>query len=195
MTDDTFHAEAILEWEFEYARETAAQAQNDRTTIVNMYLLLVGGVGSLAVALPQLGLTPSFNVPRGAYALLFGLIALVGFFTLMKLVRLRQAWHDSVCAMNTIKHFYLQRFPELQDAFRWKMETIPAPGKLWTITFNLALLVVLVDSVALATAIYLTGLRVAIGDYVVEAFAALLFFFWQAWWYFYQLAPAEKDTG
>ena len=44
------HPEEILKLEFEYARETAAQAQNDRTIIVNLYLLLVGGAGSLLFA-------------------------------------------------------------------------------------------------------------------------------------------------
>ncbi len=178
--------EEILELEFEYARETAAQAQSDRTTIVNLYLLLVGGVSSAAVALPQLA-SRGFDVPRCAYSLLFALLGLIGFFTVMKLIRLRQAWYDSALAMSQIKDFYLDKFPDLKPAFRWTTETIPAPGKPWTITFNLALLVALVDSVALAVAVDFTDLRVSGHDYVAPLLAAAIFFFWQVWFYFIQL--------
>ncbi|HEX9075260.1 MAG TPA: hypothetical protein VF932_05750, partial [Anaerolineae bacterium] len=147
MTQSDLKAEEILELEFEYARETAGQAQNDRTTIVNLYLLLVGGVGSLVLGLPQIlsdnRVPATTPISSNAYVLLFTLLGITGFFMLMKLVRLRQAWFESVRAMNQIKKFYLQRFPDLDGAFLWKAETIPAPGKPWTITFNLSVLVML----------------------------------------------------
>ncbi len=187
MTTMNLEAKEILKLEFEYARETATQAQDDRTTIVNLYLLLIGGVSSVALALPQLSKERGFDVPGGAYALLFGLLALLGFFTVMKLVRLRQAWYESVHAMNVIKKFYLERIPELEDALLWKTETIPAPGKPWTITFNLMLLIAIVDSVALGTAFHFTGLRFAFSDYAVDVFAAVMYFLWQIWFYFMQL--------
>ncbi len=187
--------EEILELEFEYARETAAQAQNDRMTIVNLYVLLVGGVGSIAIALPQLGLAPTTPTPRGAYALLFALLALVGFFVLMKLVRLRQAWYESVRAMNTIKAFYLERFPDLAPAFLWKPNTIPPRGKPWTITFNLALLVILVDSASLAIAVYFADGRVpAEAGNVIPVVAALLYLVAQLGFYFYQLPISENGS-
>ena len=176
----------ILEWEFAYARQTAAQAQNDRTTVVNLYLLLVGGVGSIGIALPQLGLRSGFDVPHAAYVLLFTLLGLIGFFTVMKLVRLRQAWHDSARAMSQIKDFYLERFPELKPAFRWKTETIPVPGQPWTISFNLALLVALIDSTAIAVAVHFTDPWLANPD-MVAVFAGVLFLLWQIYFYFFQL--------
>ena len=95
-----------MELEFEYAKETAAQAQNDRTIVVNLYLVLVGGVGSLTLALPQIS-APAVPIPRAGYGLIFAMLAIIGFFTILKLVRLRQAWHDSVLTMNRIKDFYL----------------------------------------------------------------------------------------
>ena len=176
----------ILEWEFTYAQQTAAQAQNDRTTVVNLYLLLVGGVGSAAIALPQLGFRSGFDVPHGAYALLFALLGLIGFFTVVKLVRLRQAWHDSAEAMSQIKDFYLGKFPDLKPAFRWKTETIPVPGQPWTISFNLVLLVALVDSTAIAVAVHFTDPWIASAD-PVALFAAVLFLLWQVYFYFLQL--------
>ncbi len=192
MADLNLQPAEILELEFEYASETATQAQNDRTVVVNLYLFLVGGVGSLALTLPQLA-TPAVQIPKAGYALLFGLLALLGFFTVLKLVRLRQAWHDSALTMSCIKDFYLQKFPDLAPAFRWRTESIPAPGKPFTITFNLVLLVALVDSLLLAVAGNLVGVRVALGEYVIETFAALLYFAWQIWFYFYQLPTAKES--
>lgn len=79
----------ILRLEFEYASKTAEQAQDDRTAIVNLYLLLVGDMGSILAAFYQSA--SAVGVPRLAFALLFLLLAVIGFFVLMKLVRLRQA--------------------------------------------------------------------------------------------------------
>ena len=187
MAELELHPEEILEEEFEYARETAGQAMNDRTAIVNMYLLLVGGVGSIVVGLSQSDSNSPFAVPPMAYSLLFGLLGLTGFFMVMKIVRLRQAWYESVRAMNEIKRFYIEKFPELDAAFLWKANTNPALGKPWTITFNLALLLMIIDSVAIAVAVYSTGLRVPQGEYLVAAFAAFLFLCWQLFYYFVQL--------
>jgi Na+/melibiose symporter-like transporter len=185
-------AEKILELEFEYARTTAEQAQDDRTAIMTLYLLLVGGVGSAIAAITQTSLTPGSSVPHIALALIFFLLGITGFFTLMKLVRLRQAWNDSAMAMNQIKDFYRERFPELNKAFRWKTETIPPPGKPWTITFNLVLLVAIIDSVAMGIAVYFTDWRVPYGEYVIATFVAVVFIFWQLWYYFYQLPMSDK---
>jgi hypothetical protein len=186
MADLNLEPEEILKLEFGYAQESATQAQADRTTIVNLYLFLVGGVGSVAVGLPQLGTKNGVDVPHSAYALSFALLGIIGFFTLMKLVRLRQAWSESVHAMNTIKKFYLDRFPELEPAFDWHVGSIPALGKPWTITFNLALLIALVDCAAIGVAGHFLDQSIANAD-MVGAFAAVIFFLWQFWFYFYQL--------
>jgi len=184
----------ILELEFKYASQTAAQSQNDRTIVVNLYLFLVGGVGSLALGLLQSSSTNALQIPRAGYALLFALLACSGFFTMFKLVRLRQAWHDSALAMNRIKDYYLEKFPELASAFRWRTDSIPAPGKPFTISFNLVLLVAIVDSLMLAAAMNFMGVRITLGEYVVETFTALLYFAWQIWFYFFQLPVGAKET-
>jgi hypothetical protein len=185
MSDIQLTPEEILKLEFEYAQTTAEQAQDDRATILNLYILLVGGVGSIIAGLGQ-------ALPRGVYVIVFGLLALIGFFMLMKLVRLRQAWHDSVLTMNRIKDYYVERFPELAKALRWRTTTIPPPGKWWTITFSLSVLVAIIDSTALAVAMYFTGIRVPMSEYAASVFAALVFFLWQMWFYFFQLPSPEK---
>src|SRR5215212_203660 len=86
-------AEQILKLEFEYARETAYQAQNDRTVIVNLYLLLVGGVGSLLLAVASFVSADQFSLPPQALSVLFTVLGLLGMLTLFKLIRLRQAWY------------------------------------------------------------------------------------------------------
>lgn len=186
MPDLTLSPEEILKLEFEYANKTAEQAQDDRTAILNLYLLLFGGVGSIAVALPQLSAPSIFALPPAVYALLLGFIGVVGFFIIFQLVRLRQAWYDSVLTMNQIKDFYVERFPELAKAFRWRTQTIPPPGKIASITFNLALLVAVMDSVALGVAVFFLNLRMANNEFIVPVFVALIYFFWQAWFYFFQ---------
>jgi membrane protein YdbS with pleckstrin-like domain len=189
MAEPEFEARDILEWEFEYARGTAEQSQDDRTAIMNLYLVLVGAVGSVTLALPQLG---GAAVPREAYGVLLGAIALIGFFVLMTLVRLRQAWYDSALAMNRIKDFYRAKFPELDSALRWRTETIPPPGKLWTITFNLSLLVMLTDSISLGLAMYFVSPRLPFGEYTLFTFGAVVFLLWQLWFYFIQLPVDAK---
>ena len=189
MSDVNLNPEEILKLELEYAQTTAEQAQDDRATILNLYILLVGGVGSIVVGLGQ---ARSFDLPRGVYAIVFAMLALIGFFTLMKLVRLRQAWYDSVLTMNRIKDYYVERFPELAKALRWRTTTIPPPGKIWTITFSLCVLVAIIDSTALAVAMYFTGIRVPMSEYAASVFAALVFFLWQMWFYFFQLPSPEK---
>ncbi|MBM3127169.1 MAG: hypothetical protein FJ009_00870 [Chloroflexi bacterium] len=189
MADVHLNAEEVLKLEFEYAQTTAEQAQDARATILNLYIVLAGGVGSIIIGLAQAN---GAELPRGIYVIVFGLLALIGFFTLAKLVRLRQAWHDSALTMNRIKDYYVERFPELAPALRWRTTTIPPLGKWWTITFNLALLVAIIDSTALAVAMHFTGVRLPLHEYAAPVFAALVFFAWQAWFYFYQLPPSDK---
>lgn len=145
----------ILKEEFVYARETAIQANADRTQIVNLYLLVFGGVGSVLLGLPALARGEGIAVPRGATAAGLSLLFLFGLFTVLKLIRLRQAWHDSVLAMNQVKDFYLRQFPDLEPAFRWRTHTIPTPGKTGTVSFDLTVLVALLDSVAAGAAVVL----------------------------------------
>jgi len=181
----------ILRQEFEYAREASLQSNSDRAQVVNLFLLLVGGVGSIALALPQLAPERSVQLPSAAFAVVFCLIGLLGLFTVFKLIRLRQAWHDSVLTMNRIKDFYLAHYPELAPAFRWRTETIPPPGLIGTITFDLAMLVALIDSLAVGGGMFFLNLRYPVP---VAAVAALAFFALQTWLYFWLLGWPQKAT-
>ncbi|HEY6041250.1 MAG TPA: hypothetical protein VIX58_03895 [Anaerolineae bacterium] len=192
MDSNDLHAEKILELEFEYARDTVSQAVNDRTTVVNMYLLLVGGVGSVLAALAALSSSQQIEIPHSAFAIAFLLMGVVGFFTIFKLIRIRQAWHDSVVEMNRIKEFYIEHFPALEKAFAWRMSTIPPQGKIWSVTFILALLVAVIDSSAIGIATHL-ALGASANPWL-DAVAFLAVVILQIGFYFYQLSSGELPT-
>jgi hypothetical protein len=187
------HEEKILELEFEYARETAMQAQSDRTVVVNLYLILVGGVGSLLLAVTSFSGAGNSTLTTEAVGGLFLLIAVLGFLTLFKLIRLREAWYDSAATMNVIKKYYLERFPDLVTAFRWHPTTIPALDKPWSITFILSAMVMLLDCAALGGGVYfLSGFGAGPGAWLAAG-AALLGLGAQLRFYFYELSRGKKD--
>jgi hypothetical protein len=126
-------ASDILGWEFEYARTTASEAMQDRHTMINFYLLVAGVMASGVVAV----LGQDTELPKAAGTVLLWLLCGIGWFYFLKIIRFRQAWHDSARAMNQIKDFYVQHAKDfepdvLRDAFRWKTETLPPPDKPWT---------------------------------------------------------------
>jgi hypothetical protein len=182
----------ILEWEFEYARTTASEAMQDRHIMINFYLIAVGVVASGVVAV----LDKKTGLPTTAGTLLLWLVCGVGWFYFLKLIRLRQAWHDSARAMNQIKDFYIQnvKAPEvLRSAFRWKTETLPPPDKPWTVFFYSAMLIGFLDSVAYVAGGMLTyqGATLAFPFSVVGPLAlfGLAFFAFHVWLYFAFLKP------
>ena len=150
-TDATrsLNASEVLQWEFEYARTTASEAMQDRHTMINFYLLAAGIVASGVVAV----LSAETSVPYQIGTVLLWLLCGVGWLYFLKIVRLRQAWYDSALAMNTIKSFYLQHCEhftqeQLETAFRWRTDSLPAPGKRWTVFFYSAMLIAYLDTAA-----------------------------------------------
>src|SRR5438105_13976766 len=150
-----YHAETLLKLEYEYARETIEQAIEDRRKVVQFYLLLTGGLGAAALAIAQLDadrapsvsqldsvIGPSAHMPGLVFALLFWLIGLAGFFTLLHLVRLRQAAHETMRSMNRIKELYVERYPALSDALALRAHTSQPPNRLGSLPSNHALPVI-----------------------------------------------------
>ncbi len=145
----------VLGWEFEYARTTASEAMQDRHSMINYYLLLVGisGSGVAAVLGKDIEQRQISNLSAIMGTVILWLLSSIGWFYFLIIIRLRQAWYDSVSAMNQIKDFYIQHAnlvePHvLQRAFRWKTHGLPAPAKAWTVYFYAAILVGFVNSIA-----------------------------------------------
>ena len=187
-------ASDILGWEFEYARTTASEAMQDRHTMVNFYLLAAGVVASGVVAL----LGRDADLPGATGTVLLWLLCGIGWLYFLKIIRLRQAWHDSARTMNQIKEFYIQHVKEfdpdvLRSAFRWQAQTLPALDKPWTVFFYSGLLIGLLDSVAYVAGGVLLNLEAVWSSPLLVlgslTLFGLAFFAFHVWLYFAFLRP------
>lgn len=171
MSDQKSVPDKILEIEFNYAKETAHQAMDDRHKLVNFYLILTGailaGVLNLMTGFDNAnGMLTKFQAEAFAIGLLF-LLFLLGILYLLKLIQLRVRWYDSALCMNQIKE-YSKKCNEISteayaDAFRWNEDTLKNKIKLggfWTISFYSAFLVIFLGSLALAFALCLLSVSV-----------------------------------
>ncbi len=176
----------ILKLEFEYARFTASEAMGDRHTMVNFYLLAFGVIATGVLAI----LSREADLPQSTGTLLLWILCAVGWLYFLKIIRLRQAWHESAQAMNQIKEFFIQHDDqfepeELRTAFRWQAHTLPSPDKPWTVFFYSAVLIALLDSMAYALGAILLDLnlssiipKVDLGLYLLFGIGFLAFHIW-----------------
>ncbi len=139
-------ARQIIIAEFGYIAQTAFQANEDRARAWQYFFVtfatLIAALLSTQVAAAvrqQLYLT---------FVVIFGLLAVLGLITVIQLVRLRQAWLESVRAMNQIKERLIADDLELADYFRWRVETIPPAFKWRSFGFLQALAVGLLSGLA-----------------------------------------------
>lgn len=153
-TDQTLRLESMMLAEFNYANSTAYQALDDRGRMFGIYLgiasVLAGGVG----ALYELGSrSANSGVIAAALLILAGFIGLIFFF---KIVRIRQAFDDSLLTMNTIKEHYISKFkgdvPAVEDIFRWRMKSMPTGRRFGSLTFLVCFAITVIDSLALGLA-------------------------------------------
>ena len=117
----------ILKAEYDYIANTAFQANEDRARGASFYFV---SVGSIVAAILGTQLTAdnlrSVAIP---FFILFLVMTGLGALTIAQLARLRAAWHESVQAMNVMKDFYLEHYPEIEPAFKWRKKTIPETDK------------------------------------------------------------------
>jgi len=167
----------LLELEFGYIKDTAHQTIDDRYKFLNFYIGLTTLVATVSTGL--LSFTGG-NFPtnmRIGIGLLSLSLAIVGWVFLAMFIRLRQAWHESIVALNTIKNFYVSHAViSIKDAFAWDMNTIPKPHKMWNIHFYSSLLIILINSGFLGTGtVLLTSLAVDTLSAMVIGAALALF--------------------
>jgi len=148
--------EEIILREFDYVKETASQAMNDRHTMVNYFLLSAGVVvAGIGVLLSKEGAV-DFQYRDQTLVALSLLFCTVGWVYFMQLVRLRQAWCDSARAMNHLKRVFVKcsgNSPEMAEKiFLWSIKTIPRANKPMTVFHLSALLISILSAVALALA-------------------------------------------
>lgn len=144
--------EDLLKAEYDYIASTAFQANEDRARGASFYFV---SVGSLVAAI--LGTQLSQDNLQGVALPLFILFAVMtglGALTLAQLARLRAAWHESVEAMNVLKDFYLEHYPEFAPAFKWRMKSVPPTDKPYSIANLTAVEVTLLGGLTASAAVY-----------------------------------------
>jgi len=187
----------ILLHEFEYAKETAHQAMQDRLTMVNYFLLITGVILAAMGAMLGKQVSESLQFRDEAIFALSLAFNIVGWVYFMQLVRLRQAWGESAENMNYIKAFFARHcsvpFEQAMRAFRWRMETIPAPEKKMTVFHLSAALISVLSSAAVSVATFaFVGLDLADEIIKIALLLGLYHFFFQMSMY---TAFLEKNSA
>jgi hypothetical protein len=142
--------QALLTAEYNYLAQSAFQSDEDRSRASQFFLI---AFGTFLVAI--FSIQYQNTDPRQLYAifsLIFTALAAFGALTVLQLTRLRQAWTESIRAMDTLKNRAVQDCPDLGECFRWKTDTIPAAFKPWSISFLMALQVAIVSGLAAGAA-------------------------------------------
>jgi len=159
--DPTLKLDNMLLEEFNYASSTAYQAIEDRARMFNLYLLLIGVLGSGLAAIYQLG----GGLHDYTQVLAIGLLLIAGVLGIAffgKLIRLRQAWRDSALAMNAVKEYYIREFkdlkPSAEHAFHWRLATTPL--KNGGVTFVVCATVAFLEGLCFAGAAFLIAQQV-----------------------------------
>ncbi len=143
--------DSILQLEFEYIKDTANQTIEDRNRILNFYLGIATTAGTIAIGISSIIGEITVLVVLGVSLITF-LLAFSGWIFLAMMIRLRQAWFESMKAMNKIKDYYVKNLeiePTLKKAFLWNQSTLPKPERFWNIHFFASLLVNFISSLSL----------------------------------------------
>jgi len=185
LQENAFELSRVLIREFDYIRETAAQAMNDRHTMVNYFIIITGAFITI-IGGRIFGAEEALNNPK-YISILIGvsiIINIIGWIYFMHIIRLRQAWCDSAAAMNQIKEFFIinGRVPDdiARSAFLWDSKTIPKPGKKSNVSYYSAMSISFVSTVVLLFASWLLSPQFETGTVgVFTACIALYHFLFQ----------------
>ncbi|UCG25504.1 MAG: hypothetical protein JSW55_05810 [Chloroflexota bacterium] len=192
-------ADSILAAEFEYIAQTAFQTNEDRAKVSTMYVLTVGSFLAAMLGLRTDLLQTQFIFL--AFAILFALLSLNAGITLLQLVRLRQAWYDSVQAMNQIKDYYVHNLDDLplDGAFRWRQSTLPVKFKPWSVSFLMALQVTILGGAAVGATMVFAGLALLSNTntwlWILAGFVGLIYAVDLIGLYWYLLRDKAGEDG
>jgi len=146
----------IVVAEFNYIAQSAFQANEDRARVSQFFFVTFGTL--IAALLTSQIDTIDQSELYIAFTVIFTLLAVFGTLTLFHLARLRQAWREAAFAMNQIKDQASRHTPELAGYFRWNMSTIPPAFKARSVGFLLAVMVALLNGLAIGAAAVFFGL-------------------------------------
>ena len=155
--DTSLKIENMLLEEFNYASVTAYQAMEDRARISSFYHILLGVLVSGLAAVYQFS-GGTRTIPQALVALLLFIGAFISICFFVTLIRLRQAYKESLLTMNVIKEYYIDQFkqqmPTIENAFRWRLATMPKGERIGSVTFMIAALNAFIGSLCLAGAVF-----------------------------------------
>jgi VanZ family protein len=155
--DTSLKIENMLLEEFNYVSVTAYQAMEDRARISSFYYLLLGVLASGLAAVYQFS-GGTRNIPLSLVTILLFIGALISISFFVTLIRLRQAYKESLLTMNVIKEFYIDQFkqqiPAIEQAFRWRLATMPKGERIGSVTFMIAALNAFIGSLCLGAAVF-----------------------------------------
>ncbi len=175
----------ILKAEYDYIAKTVFQANEDRSRVTSFYFVTVGSfVAAILGTLfsPNGGKSISF-----AFSGLFVVLTILGALTVAQLARLRAAWHESAQAMNQVKEFYIQQYKNIEPAFKWRSETLPATDKPFSIANLMATEVSILSAITASASVYF--LLSALGRITALSWlilAIILVIAYQAQWAWYK---------
>lgn len=144
-------ANDIIAAEHGYIAQTAFQANEDRARASQYFFVTFGTLIAALLSVQVPGVNPSQLY--FTFVVIFVLLSGLGLITILELVRLRQAWLESVRAMNQIKEQLIARDAALADYFRWRMDTVPSAFKLHSFGFLQAVSVALLSGLSLGAAV------------------------------------------
>ncbi len=149
---------AILIAEYQYIAQSAFQANEDRARVSSYYFVSTAAAVAAIIGVKIEGVA-SAGVYFGFF-MVFAVLGIIGLLTLLQLARFRSSWTESMRAMDRIKEHYQRHCPDMQleQAFAWTKTTIPPVSKHWSVAFLLSLSVMLVDALAMGTAVAYLGL-------------------------------------
>lgn len=144
MNKTTLDPNEILVAEYNYAKEMAFQANEDRIRIYSFYIASIGTLIASGI------IADSRSRDHAAlWSLVFLTLSFWGFISLLKLARLRIAWLEAARVMNKIKEYYIDRLEtqKLESAFLWTNKTLPKQDKVWTVSFLTSLIIIIFNLV------------------------------------------------
>lgn len=156
-------ATSIIAAEHSYITQTAFQANEDRARASQYFFVTFATLIAALLSVQIPGVDPEQLYIT--FVVVFVLLSSLGLITVLQLVRLREAWLESVRAMNQIKEELIARDPELAAYFRWRAENVPPAFKLRSFGFLQALSVSLLSGLSLGAAVAFGSL--ALGSAVV----------------------------
>lgn len=111
----------ILIAEFNYAAQSAFQANEDR---VRVFGFVVANIATIISAL--FAQVTIISISENLFKVILIVLSIIGALLIMQIARLRSAWIESVRTMNSIKEFFIVNSynKDFAKVFRWNNQTV-----------------------------------------------------------------------